>query len=225
MRKLHGVAERRAALVVDEEEGQPVRWMQRGQRGDQRLQQLALARSGHAGEQHAQPLRATDIDLEAALRRSPDRRDQLVAALQPALCHRRAGRLGELEQLQERDARPDGPVVSSAPASSIGASSRATSSAASAAIPSAVTSAASAPAATSTTRRVARSGSSSTTCVHVPGSPCTSRPSQITPPPPAAARASSAGSIAQLAFDHHERRAPCGRGAPRAARERWSSPR
>ena len=49
------VLERRAALVVDEHEGEPAGRVGRGERGDVALQQLALARAGGAG---GQPVRA-----------------------------------------------------------------------------------------------------------------------------------------------------------------------
>ena len=56
MRQRRAARERRAALVVDQDEDQGVRGVAQRQRGDQGLQELALARAGGARHQHVRPV-------------------------------------------------------------------------------------------------------------------------------------------------------------------------
>ena len=103
------VAERGAALVVDEQERQPVGRVGRGERGDQRLQQLALARAGHA----ARAASAGPRPAPASIANGPSAATP-IGALSPSAVRqrvrdRRRRRLGQPEQLEERDRAPGSP--------------------------------------------------------------------------------------------------------------------
>ena len=83
VREPREVGERGAALVVDEHERQLLGRVARGQAGDQRAQQLALARAGgadeHAVRAHAALGRLLEVELEhLAVGRAADRRAQAL---------------------------------------------------------------------------------------------------------------------------------------------------
>ena len=89
MREPREVGERGAALVVHEHERELLGRVAGGQAGDQRAQQLALARAGRADEHavraHAALGRLLEVELEhVALRRAGDRRAQALRARPPA---------------------------------------------------------------------------------------------------------------------------------------------
>ena len=89
VREPREVGERGAALVVDEHERELLGRVARGQAGDQRAQQLALARAGRADEHavRAHPAlgRLLEVELEhLAVGRAADRRAQALGARPPA---------------------------------------------------------------------------------------------------------------------------------------------
>ena len=67
VREVHAVREGRAALVVDEEEGDPVRAVGRGHPEHPRLEELALARTRRAADEGVRTLRA-QVEHELAVR-------------------------------------------------------------------------------------------------------------------------------------------------------------
>ena len=97
------VAERRATLVVDEEERQPGRRVGRRQRRDDRLEQLALTGAGHPRQQHAQPLDLARVDREWPVGAHADRGAEAVGRRTPALGDGVRRGVGEIQQVEQRD--------------------------------------------------------------------------------------------------------------------------
>ena len=80
VREPREVGERGAALVVDEHEGQLLGIVGGGQAGDQRAQQLALARAGRADEHAVRAHAALGGLLEVEPERSRRRRERPIGA-------------------------------------------------------------------------------------------------------------------------------------------------
>ena len=76
------LTERRAALVVDEQEAAPVRRVVQREAGDQRLEQLGLARAGRPGDQGVRPV-GDQVDAGAAACAGAEHRAQPVTAAVP----------------------------------------------------------------------------------------------------------------------------------------------
>src|SRR5579859_6854149 len=70
VRKAPAGLEGRTALVIDEHEVEGLRRAAEGQRGDEGLQELALARAGGAADQHVRPLPG-DVEGEQSVARKP----------------------------------------------------------------------------------------------------------------------------------------------------------
>ena len=119
VRQVDAVAERRAALVVDEQEGEPLRGVGHGHAEDPGLQQLGLAGAGGAADEGVRPV-GPQVDREGAGGGLPDDGTQVAGlgaghraggvgtgedrpVLPPALDDR-SGRLGELvaDEVDER---------------------------------------------------------------------------------------------------------------------------
>ena len=88
VRQLDAVAEGRAALVVDEQEGDALRRVRGGHAEDPRLEQLGLAGTGRATDERVRAVGA-DVDGERALARLSDDGAQVAGlARQDAPAHR-----------------------------------------------------------------------------------------------------------------------------------------
>ena len=113
MRQVDAVPERRSALVVDEQERQPLRRVGHGHTQDPGLEQLGLARAGRAADQGVRTV-GTQVDGERALRGLLDHGAQVarLGAL-PGLRGVRAGEDGAA--LPQRSITASGASASSLP--------------------------------------------------------------------------------------------------------------
>ncbi len=102
VRQPHAVLERGSALVVDEQEAQPVGRVVERQGRHERLQQLALAGAGRARDERVRAV-GPEIQRQRTVAAVPDRGvDRRSGSCLPALPHRSGRDVDEVEQLEQR---------------------------------------------------------------------------------------------------------------------------